>query len=73
MNLKQFLFKRGPYQYEVQFTSATSLAQARKWLDNQGIKDYEILLAHVNRQGIVKDYLFLNDRNHATYIRLHFG
>ncbi len=74
MNLKQFLLKRGPYQYEVKFKSTKALAEATKWLrDNVDGSEWEVLVGHLDYKGKMTDYAFTNDKNAALFIKLTWG
>lgn len=74
MNLKQFLLKDGPYEYEVKIRSSKAAAEATKWLVNNVSRDeWEHLIGHLDSQGKVRDYVFTNDKSAALYIKLTWG
>ena len=74
MNLKQFLLKNGPYPYEVKLKSSRAAAEATKWLvDNLDQSEWEHLIGHIDNNGKVTDYVFLNDKSSALYIKLTWG
>jgi hypothetical protein len=74
MNLKQFLLKRGPYQFEVQFKNSTARVEAEYWLKaNADREQWELLRDHINNKGKKTDYVFLNDKSAALYIKLTWG
>lgn len=81
MNLKQHLLHGGPYRFEVRIHSLENFEQATRWLKNRDLvdgQDWESLVhfADIRFKGVTDKsvwYIFTNDKDTATYIKLKYS